>query len=115
MYNKNMDFKNKNFYFIDSQTPVESTILTKRLRHLGGQQVNLNTKKIDYLIYDIKAKHSTELVQRFMRLKKNNLIVLSPDELLKAMGFNPNPAYIDWETYPNFDPWTGKKLSLWQN
>lgn len=110
-----MNFKNKNVYFIDTQVPVEFALLTKRLRQLGGKQVNLNTKKIDYLVYDITALHDAGLSQRFNRLKKQKPQVLSPREFLKGLGFKPNPAYIEWETYPNFDPWTGEKLSLWQN
>ncbi|BDR56138.1 BRCT domain-containing protein [Xylocopilactobacillus apis] len=110
-----MEFKNKNVYLIDNDTPIDLTLIVKRLKELGGNQVTISEKKIDYLIYDENKDHDENLAKRFERLKKGNPIVMSPSDFIKEMGFNPNPAYIEWDEYPNYDPWTGEKLSLWQD
>lgn len=108
-----MEFKNKNIYFIDSDTPIETSVIAKRIKQLKANQVNATNKEIDFLIYDQKIEHDPKIENRFKRLQKKGITVLSPLELINEMGFDPNPAYIEWNPYPNYDPWTGEKISLW--
>ncbi|BDR58218.1 hypothetical protein [Xylocopilactobacillus apicola] len=110
-----MEFNEKNIYFIDTDAPIDLGLIVKRIKQLGAQQVKATHKSIDYLIYDEDIDHDLKLQARFERLKKNKPVVISPLELIKEMGFKPNEAYIQWDPYPNYDPWTGDKLSLWEN
>lgn len=110
-----MEFNDKNIYFIDTDTPIEFALVKRRLNELGSIQVKATEKRIDYLIYNENDDHDEKIKSRFVRLQKKGATVLSPRQLIEKMGFKPNPEYIDWNPYPNYDPWSGEKISLWES
>lgn len=105
----------KNVYFIKNPDFPNITELRARLSKYDFQVVNASAKKIDFMVVD-NLKYSQLIQKRISKLESEHpLIKITTKDFLKGFGFDPEERFLRWQQYPNFNPWTGEKVKIWND
>ncbi len=105
----------KNVYFIKNPDFPNITELRARLSKYDFQVVNASAKKIDFMVVD-NLKYSQLIQKRISKLEcEHSLIKITTKDFLKGFGFDPEERFLRWQQYPNFNPWTGEKVKIWND
>ena len=105
----------KNVYFIKNPEFPNISEIKSRLSKYDFQVVNASAKEIDFMIVD-NSKYNQQIQKRISTLEsQHSLIIVTTKDFLKRIGFDPDEQFINWQQYPNFNPWTGEKVRLWND
>ncbi|MCT3071632.1 hypothetical protein [Leuconostoc citreum] len=105
----------KNVYFIKNPDFPNITELRARLSKYNFQVVNASAKKIDFMVVD-DFEYSQQIQKRISKLEsEHHLIKITTKEFLKKFGFDPEERFLRWQQYPNFNPWTGEQVRIWND
>ena len=105
----------KSVYFIKNPDFPNISEIKSRISKYDFRVVNASAKEIDFMVVD-NLKYSQQIQKRISKLEsEHSLIKVTTKDFLKRFGFNPDERFIRWQQYPNFNPWTGEKVKIWND
>lgn len=105
----------RNVYFIKNPDFPNISEIKSRISKYDFHVVNASAKEIDFMVVD-NLKYSQQIQKRISKLEsEHSLIKVTTKDFLKRFGFNPDERFIRWQQYPNFNPWTGEKVQIWND
>ncbi|WP_273710991.1 hypothetical protein [Leuconostoc mesenteroides] len=105
----------KNVYFIKNPDFPNISELKSRISKYGFQVVNASAREIDFMVVD-NIKYNQQIQTRISKIEsEHSVIKITTEEFLKKFGFQPDERFINWQQYPNFNPWTGEEVKIWND
>lgn len=118
----NWKYVGQNIYIKGYTGSISKFKFNERIQELGGNIVTLNTKeKIDIVIFsdaqdgNNEAKLLDKLIEKYARKGLAPVEFVNQELILKSMGFSPLQEFKIWEEYPNYNPFTGERLNIWDS
>ncbi|MDR0899531.1 MAG: hypothetical protein LBM27_04175 [Lactobacillaceae bacterium] len=120
-------FKGKNIYYVDSEISIGINRLNNRVDELGGNRVTLSPEirrksgVIDVVVINDYTPGKFDNLPKGLREKaekqQSPMQWVSMKEFANSMGYNPDERFVNWEIYPNFDPWKlpSEPVKLWDD
>lgn len=108
-------YAQKNIYFKDTSIPQDMEI---RIAELGAKVVRLQSPlpTIDLVCYkDEAALGKTNKAfskrQEIQKKRNQNIEYITFNNLQKSLGYDETLPFARWSVMPNFDPFSGEKVS----
>ena len=120
-------YKGKNIYYVDSEISIGINRLNNRVDEVGGNRVTLSPEirrksgVIDVVVINDytpgKFDNLPKGLQEKSEKQQSPMQWVSMKDFADSMGYNPDKRFVNWEIYPNFDPWKlpSEPVKLWDD